>query len=96
MKEMLINLARGLKLTFSEKSNLIIGLLIFNIIYCTYLHLETCNLVNHTYFRTKASLEDINNVEIDSYDGKLKHKLTTEEELIRKQNRRFHIRNLFK
>ena len=96
MKEMFIDLFRSLKLSFSEKSNVIIWLLVLNLAYMTYLHIESCNDRYHFYKNINTSLEAIHNVELDTYDGKIKRNLTTEEELIRKQNRRFHIQYLFK
>lgn len=59
-----------------------------------YSELERSNY--HFYMNTKTSLEEINNVKIDAYDGKLKKELSTEEKLIRKNNRHWHLKYLFK
>lgn len=61
-----------------------------------YVYLELSDSQYHFYMNTKNSLEHIHNVEIDSYDGDIAHKLSTEEKLIRRNNRRFHLKYLFK
>lgn len=61
-----------------------------------YVYLEICDRQYHFYMNTKASLEAIHNIELDKYDGKFPRKLSTEEQLIRKNNERFHLWMLFK
>ena len=55
-----------------------------------YSELERSNY--HFYMNTKTSLEEINNVKIDAYDGKLKKELSTEDKLIRKNTRHWHLK----
>lgn len=45
---------------------------------------------------TKTSLEKIHKVKIDKYNGDLLKELTTEEELIRRNARKWHLKYLFK
>ena len=45
---------------------------------------------------TKTTLEEISGKKFDSYNGKILKELSTEEYLVRKQNRRFHLKYLFK
>ena len=59
-----------------------------------YSELEKSNY--HFYMNTKTSLEEINNIQIDAYDGKLKKDLSTEEKLIRKNNRHWRLKYMFK
>lgn len=61
-----------------------------------YVYLEIGDNHYHFYMNTKTSLEQIHNVKIDSYDGSLEKELTTEDKLLRRSNRRFHLRYFFK
>ncbi|MCM1265328.1 MAG: hypothetical protein NC200_03930 [Candidatus Gastranaerophilales bacterium] len=100
MKEILLNTSRRLSTLINGNNNFITILLVLDLLisflWPLYLHLEECDLQYHLYMNTKSSLEDIHNVNLDRYDGHKAHKLTTEEELIRRNNRRFHVRFLFK
>ncbi len=91
MKELMLNVIRRLTETFYEKSNLIILLLLINIVLIAYVYVELLDAQYHYYMNTKTSLEQINNVKIDKYDGKFSRELSTEEELIRKNNRKLHL-----
>jgi len=99
MKEGFIAVNHQIRETFKNVFNFTTLILIFQILTIIllvniYLDLEDDNF--HLYMNTKRSLEEIHNVKIDSYDGRLSRQLTTEEQLVRKQNRRWHLRNLFK
>lgn len=96
MKEMVYRSLSLIKGLLREKSNIIIFLLLLNLILTTYVYLELSDGQYHFYMNTKKSLEEIHNVEIDSYDGTIKTKLDTNSMLLRKQYRRFHLKYLFK
>ena len=96
MKEMVYRSLSLIKGLLREKSNIIIFLLLLNLILTTYVYLELSDGQYHFYMNTKKSLEEIHNVEIDSYDETIKTKLDTNSMLLRKQHRRFHLKYLFK
>lgn len=100
MKEVLLKSFRRISDLINKNNNFIAFLCLMNLFltfsWPLYLHLESSDSRYHYYMNTKTSLERINNVELDSYDGDIAHRLTTEERLIRRQNRRFHVRYLFK
>ena len=91
MKEIMINLSRRLSLMLKEKSNVIIILLVLNLWLILYVYVEILDAQYHYYMNNQTSLEQIHNVEIDNYNGQLERQLSTEEELIRKNNRKFHL-----
>lgn len=91
MKEIMINLSRRLSLILKEKSNVIILLLILNIWLVLYVYVEILDAQYHYYMNNKTSLEQIHNVTIDNYNGQLEKQLSTEEQLIRRNNRKFHL-----
>ena len=74
----------------------IIVLLVIHICLTIYVYLELSDGQYHFYMNTKKSFEKIHNVKIDPYDGDFMHELNTEDELIRKQSSRFHLRKIFK
>ena len=75
---------------------ILLGGQIITLLILLYLYSELENSNYHFYMNTKTSLEEINNVKIDSYDGTLQKRLSTEEKLIRKNSRHWHIKYLFK
>ncbi len=91
MKEIMINLSRRLSLILKEKSNVIIILLELNLWFILYVYVEILDAQYHYYMNNKISLEQIHNVTIDNYNGQLEKRLSTEEELIRKNYRKFHL-----
>ncbi len=72
----------------------IILLQILTICLVVYVYLELSDGQYHFYMNTKTSLENIHNVKLDKYDGKIQRDLSTEEVLIRKQCQRQHLRNI--
>lgn len=103
MKNFISSIGLSLRALFREKINLVIFLEALIIILLLlmfwlviYIYLEIGDNQYHFYMNNKKSLELIHNVKIDKYDGSFVRELTTEEELIRKQYLRFHLRNLFK
>lgn len=96
MKELILMMGKNVKNLFREKINIVIALLVLNLVLVTYVYLELSDGQYHFYMNTKKSIEQINNVKLDSYDGAIEHELTTEEQLIRKQNRRWHLKYMFK
>lgn len=69
---------------------------IITLLLLLYLYSELENSSYHFYMNTKTSLEEIHHVKIDTYDGKLQKDLSTEEKLIRKNNRQWHLKYIFK
>ena len=96
MKETLYRVSTGLKGFFRDKLNIVIGLLIFNLFFILYVYLESCNERYHYYRNINTSLETISNKKFDVYNGAEAKELSTEEQLIRKNNRRFHLKYMFK
>lgn len=96
MKETIYRLNTKLALFFSEKINIVIFLLCLNFLFILYIYLESCDERYHYYMNTKTTLEEISGKKFDSYNGKIMKELSTEEYLVRKQNRRFHLKYLFK
>ena len=100
MKEILLNITRRLSNLLKEQNALVILWLMFNtfliIAWPLYLYMELNYSIYHFYMNTKTSLENIHDVELDSYDGTIAHKLTTEEKLIRRNSQKCHVRYLFK
>lgn len=96
MKELMLNVIRRLTEIFYEKTNIVILLLIVNIFFIAYVYVELLDAQYHYYMNTTASLEQINNVKIDKYDGKFERELSTEEQLIRKNNRKLRLYYIIK
>lgn len=103
MKEMMVNLSRRLNNVFKEKSNIIILLLILNLWLVAYVYVEILDSHYHFYMNTKTSLEHIQNTiqgaenfKFDKYDGTPERQLSTEEQLVRKNNHKFHLYFLLK
>lgn len=91
MKEIIINLSRRLSLMLKEKSNVIILLLVLNIWLVLYVYVETLDAQYHYYMNMKTTVEQVHNIKIDKYDGQIEKELSTEDQLIRKNNRKFHL-----
>ncbi len=103
MNEILMKFSRRLSLLFKEKSNICIILLLLNIWLVMYVYVEILDSQYHFYMNTKTSLEQIQNTiqggdnfKFDKYDGKAERKLSTEEQLVRKNNHKFHLYYLLK
>lgn len=86
MSKLVLELTTGIKDLFREKINLVIFLLIANLCVSIYGYTTiNANITNstvaikkkvdHRYFNTTTSLEEIHNVKIDTYKGELKQKI---------------------
>lgn len=100
MNKVILGIGNSIKCLFREKINIAITLLVLNLILIPtliiYVYLELSDGQYHFYMNTKKSLEQTHNAKFDSYDGAIAHELTTEEQLIRRQNRRWHLKYMFK
>lgn len=103
MNTFLLELGTRIKNFFKEKVNLIIALLLIGILLQIYTYVEILDSNFHFYMNTKTSLEHIQNTiqgkqnfKFDIYDGKPEKQLSTEELLVRKNNRKFHLYYLLK
>lgn len=102
MSNFILELSTGLKSFFREKINLVIVLLGLIVFLILYIYVEILDSNYHFYMNTKTSLEIVNNnfnkekKEFDSYDGNVKKALSTEDKLIRKNNKKFHLYFLLK
>ena len=74
---------------------LILGTQLLTIILVIYIYIDMEKSSYHFYMNTKTSLERIHNVKLDSYDGTIERELTTEERMMRKQNRHWHLKYWF-
>ena len=86
MSKFILELTTGIKDLFREKINLVIILLIVNLSFSVYSYSAiNANIANstvvikkkvdHRYFNTTTSLEEIHNVKIDTYKGELKQRI---------------------
>lgn len=91
MKEIMLNLSRRLSVILKEKSNVVIILLLLNVWLVLYVYVEILDAQYHYYMNMKTSVEQIHNIKIDKYNGQIEKELSTEEQLIRKNNRKFHL-----
>lgn len=109
MKEAIYRVGTKLKGFFRKKINFVSVLLILNIILTVYVYLEGCNERYHYYRNLNTTIEDVFKVKTDVYDGHLLQikdekedkyttikELTTEDTLVRKQNRKWHLKYMFK
>lgn len=99
MKEIFVMLNNNMHNLFKQTSTwigilLIMQILTFSLI--LYIYLEITDGQYHFYMNTKTSLEKIHKVKINKYNGDLLKELTTEEELIRRNARKWHLKYLFK
>lgn len=99
MKEVFVMLNNNMHNLFKQTSTwigilLIIQILTFSLI--LYVYSEITNDQYHFYMNTKTSLEKIHKVKLDKYNGDLLKDLSTEEKLIRRNSRRWHLKYLFK
>ena len=85
MTDFMLRLMTGLKNLLRDKLNLIIIVLIANLIFNVYSYdrtnrkidnstIDIKRKVDHRYFNTTKSLEQINNVDINTLNGELKPK----------------------
>lgn len=99
MKDIFVMLQHQIRTLF-EKANtwiVILGVLqLLTLWLIIYVYIELSDSQYHFYMNTKKSLERIHKVRLDSYDGDIWHELTTEQNLIRKQNRSWHLKYMFK
>ncbi len=68
-----------IKNLFREKINIVIFLLItllatniYSFFSISYNYTKICKKIDHRYFNTTRTIEDIHNVEINTYNGELK------------------------
>lgn len=85
MTDFMLQLMTGLKNLLRDKLNLIVILLVANLFCSTYFYrkielnidnstIDIKKKVDHRYFNTTKSLEQINNVDINTLNGELKPK----------------------
>ena len=99
MKEAIILFNKEVRAVFEKSTTWFIILLLGQLVtiwLVIYVYLEIENSNYHYYMNTKTSLEEIHNIKIDNYDGRIEKDLTTEELLVRKQNRKWHLKYMFK
>ncbi len=99
MKEAIILFNKEVRAVFEKSTTWFIILLLGQLVtiwLVIYVYLEIENSNYHYYMNTKTSLEGIHNIKIDNYDGRIEKDLTTEELLVRKQNRKWHLKYMFK
>lgn len=103
MKDVVVLLNNTIRESFRKYTCLLAVLLaisifleLFMICLAVYIYLDLGDSIFHFYMNTKTSMEYVNNVKFDQYDGSIQRDLTTEELLIRKQAHRWHLRYLFK
>lgn len=74
-----------------------------------YVYLEVMDRVDYSYFKINTSLEQIHKAKIDTYSGELLSitdpktgkeviikEITSDQEVQRKKNKKWHLRHLFK
>lgn len=110
MKNAIYQVGSAIRGLFREKINIVIMIQLLSFVFFTWLILtaffELCNGQYHFYKNTSKSLEHIYNKDLDTtdkkyvifddYNGDIKRELTTEQELVRKMNKKWHLRDLRK
>lgn len=76
MQQFLIELITGLKNIFREKINLVILLLFLILIFNVYAFVKIKNKVEHRYFNTTTTIEELFDVKINTLNGEIKQKIT--------------------
>lgn len=74
MNEFILELSTCIKKLFREKVNIVILLLAVILFFNIYAFIKIKNKIDHRYFNTTTSLEEIHNVKINTYNGELKQK----------------------
>ncbi len=70
--ELLYLVEKSIKNILREKINIVIFLLIANLLFNFYSFTKTSKRINHRYFNTTTSLEEIHHVKINTLNGELK------------------------
>ena len=99
MKEIFVMLNNNIKNLFKNTNLLlliIICIQLLSIWLAIYIYLELSDGQYHFYMNTKNTIENLYGIKIDKYDGSMYKELSTEQKLIRKQNKKFHLKYLFK
>lgn len=96
MKHFILELNTAVRSILKNKSNLIVILLVAQLFLMLYIYVEITDSIYHFYMNTTTTIEKLHNVTIDRYNGNIKRELSTEEELIRKQTKKFHLYYLLK
>lgn len=76
MQQFFLELTIGLKNIFREKINLIILLLFLILIFNVYAFVKIKNKIDHRYFNTTTTIEEIFDVKINTLNGEIKQKIS--------------------
>lgn len=74
MTKFILELSVGLKNLFREKINIVIFFLILNLFIQIYSYLDLKKKIDHRYFNTTTTIEEIHNVKVNTYNGEVKKK----------------------
>lgn len=73
MTNFILELSVGIKNLFREKINIVIFLLLCILCLNIYGFVEIKKKIDHRYFNTTTSLEEIHGVKINTYNGQLRY-----------------------
>lgn len=76
MQQFFLELTIGLKNIFREKINLVILLLFLILIFNVYAFVKIKNKIDHRYFNTTTTIEEIFDVKINTLNGEIKQKIS--------------------
>lgn len=74
MTNFILELTVGLKNLFREKINLVIFLLILLLAFNVYAFTKIKKKIDHRYFNTTTTMEEVFNVKVNTFNGELKRK----------------------
>ena len=74
MTNLILELNAGLKNFFREKINIIIFLLAIILLFNVFAYVKIKKKIDHRYFNTTTTLEEIHNVKINTLNGELRPK----------------------
>ena len=72
MTNLIIQISTGIKSFFREKINIVIFLLILIFTFNIYGYIKIKKKIDHRYFNTTTTLEEIYNVKVNTLNGELK------------------------
>ncbi len=72
MTNLIIQISTGIKSFFREKINIVIFLLILIFTFNIYGFIKIKKKIDHRYFNTTTTLEEIYNVKVNTLNGELK------------------------
>lgn len=75
MTNLMIKLHTELSRVFEDKINIVILLLVVNLIFSSYAFVKIKKKIDHRYFNTVNTIEQIYDVKIDTLNGDLKNKV---------------------